>query len=838
MGFIMFGMLRRLMAILIIPFVVSCVYYNLFYNARRSFKTAEQNQLRTEENKRSQNKAPKNRAAPPEQPSISLNDKTLYKTAIDKANRVIVYHPESKYVDDALWIIGKSRYNMAEFTTCDKKLKELVVKYPNSVYLDDGYYYMGMSQFWLTEYDLANEAFGKLMEIKKTPYKDDAAFVSAYIEFVQQNYIPAITSFESFLERFPRAESSATAQFFVGVCHDSLNNYLKAMAAYNRVNKYKPSYDLYFDARFAYGSVALKADSIQLGMSIFENLARQERYFGRSSMIRLKLADGKYRLGKTDEAIDEYLEIIEQFPKTNESAEAYYNLGLIYQNTRDNLDSAKTCFNNATKEKKDSPFYNLALARSAQISKLETYRTKLGRIKAGFEDSTDSNQNPMPDTVSLQDSLTSAPESYRYSYDPTGDHATSGNAMPDEGGTGEQQSYLSLLQERMAMGERLSPADSMYMRQNPMHFDPASDPNIKDSSGIAGISDTVSALSGESDSLGQDTSSVRDDVEIRFLLAELYHHDLNRPDSALNEYLSLAEAYPESEYAPRALLASAFIYEAKKDSANAVRIYRRIVQSYPTSEQARYAVSGISDLEIPFDKNVARLYSQAENMYFIDDNSDSALTLFGYIEANFPGTEYAAKSAFASAWIKSRLVQDDGDSSAYYAYTHIVDRYPETPYADDAKIRLGLVVRESPEPSDQSQPGQEDSGQGSVNPQEDSLRQAVADSLKRTLPRAPAVKDTGEFVWPDSLIREGFKRTVVVIFKIKLDLFGNVIDFEQLGPSGHPEIDSSATVAMKNTTFDMSNLEDLSMLDEYFRYDMRLEPPKYDDFFDRAYENR
>jgi len=822
----MYVMIKKMSFILIIAVLTSCVYYNTFYNARQNFKRAEQNQLNSNMNRNRQGDTEWNRAGPPQEPTISLNDKTLYKSAIDKANKVVIYHPNSKYADDALWIIGKSRYNMTEYISCDKKLKELAVKYPESEYVDNAYFYIGMSQFWLKNYELAQEAFNYINKMKKTPYKDDAAFVFAYMDYVRGNFNSAAISFGNFLKEYSKSDSAATAQFFIGVCHDSLGEYIQAMQAYKNVDKYKPSHELYYDTRYAYGSTALRADSIDLGMSIFEDLSRKERYFDQSSMIQLKIADGKRLKGMIKEAESEYLDVIEQFPKTNQSAEAYYRLGLIYQYNKDDLETAKKYYNDATKEKRNSEFYSLALTKSAQISKLETYRLKLGRIKQDTIGSSDTLDPALTDDQTSQQDSLSTPTSDTLSADsqPDSSDSKSGNGRP---------SFLDIMQ-RMA-----SERDSSL--ENPDEIDLAitnfqkslAKINNDNPDTISEKSDTASQVSDSPDSLVQDTISFEEDSEIRFLLAELYHHDLNRPDSALNEYLLLAETYPESKYTPKALLASAIIYEDKNDRDNARKLYLRIINFYPSTEQARYAVTKIKGARIPPDKDIELIYHQAEDMYFLYNNPDSAIRLFDYIEKEFSQSEFAVKSAFSKAWITSLTLKEDGDSSAYHAFAAVVDKYPETEYAEDAKIKMGLVKKKS---SKKNQTREEQDDGKPLSPQEDSLRRALADSLRRlanTLPRAPAVKDTGEFLYPEHLI--GSKRRGTVTFKIRLDLFGNVVEYELLGPSGDDQIDSVATKALINTTFDMSDLADLSMLDEFFRYDLRFVPPDYDDFLEDIY---
>jgi len=793
-------MVRKLLFIGIIALISSsCVYFNTFYNAWRKFEQAEENQRRADQNRLQTNIEIVNRADLPKEPSISLNDKTLFKAAIDKANKVVVFHPNSKYVDDALWIIGKSRFNMGEFTTCDKRLRELVIKFPESKYVDEAYFYIGMSQFWLKKYDLALDAFDHLQEVKKSPYRDDAAFMIAYMDFIQGNYKSANTSFADFLKEFPKSDSAATAQFFTGVGHDSLGEYLQALAAFEQIDRYKPSRELYFDARYAYGSTAFKADSIELGMRIFDDLSRQERYFSRSSVIRLKLAEGMNLSGKNEDAIKEYLKVIEQFPKTEQSTEAYYQLGLIYQNDIYDLASAKDYFNKATQEKRDSPFRNLALAKSAQITKLENYRDRLNRDLQPADSSGDSLGNRGDDITAPGEAPAVDANVQKSIKDPDEYQRLLDQQMSD--------SLRGFLQ--MPPGESLPPGivpDTLPPRPNPEKVDKA-----------------------RIDSAAVDTLAATDDVEIMFLLAELYHHDLNRPDSALSEYMQLAQTYPQSNYAPQALLASAFICEERRDGLAADSIYKKIIRSYPSSEQARYAITRIDGASIPMNENPAALFQQAEDLYFLYGDADSAAAMLDFIEARFPQSEYAAKCAFTRAWIIDENLAIDGDSASYHAFAEVADRYPETIYAENARIKMGLIKKQQPAKQPDHPANNHDQP---LNPLEDSLARARADSLRQlayTLPRAPAVKDTGEFLYPQELLSE--KRKGAVTFKIKLDLFGNVIDYELLGPSGNAQIDSVAIVALRNTTFDMSTVEDLSALDDYFRYDIRFEPPELDEFY-------
>ncbi len=74
---------------------VGCVYYNTFYNALKRYEEAERK--RRDAETRSSRQAEHAYQA-------------LYMSVIRKASVVLDRHPESKWVDDSLLIIGKAFY--------------------------------------------------------------------------------------------------------------------------------------------------------------------------------------------------------------------------------------------------------------------------------------------------------------------------------------------------------------------------------------------------------------------------------------------------------------------------------------------------------------------------------------------------------------------------------------------------------------------------------------------------------------------------------------------------------------------------------------------------------
>lgn len=830
------GLVLSLTSILLFT---SCVYYNTFFWARKNFNQAEKKQQESLRAKDSQQDSPnpvyRGNQNPQQKPGgdfyVSPEAQTLYKNAIEKAARVLTYHPDSKWVPDALWVIGKSYFSMGDYILADLKFKELVTNHPNSKYADRAYFYMGLCQMNLEHDDEALSAFAFLeTNFKKSPYLDDIFYAKGLMELRNENYSDAAGYFTQYIEKYS-GDSSAMAMDNIGKCKEQLKDFWGAHKAYKQVAKYNPSKKLYFDATLASATTALASDSIIMGMNILETLGKNQSYFSKLAEIHLRTADGYYLLKKIDKADTLYKQVIAENPKTKEAAEAYYRLGLINQNDLFDLPTAKDNFAKAQTESSESEFRPLALARSAQIAKLESFQKQLQRVDSlrQMDELNSLGENePMPPKViqpiAKEDSTFIGPRN-------------------DGRSPASKENYLASI---LASANKENQTDTLLPfigpKQDTLGGAIVSPPilvgpmlpqvNLADSSKVPSNQVPIAPIKehlGPGDQAYDD--SVRSvimekGIETRYLLAELYAYELNRPDSALQEYLLLVDAYPMSAYAPRALLAASQIELNGPDSTKAFELLRRLLKDYPESPQAAQAAQ---ILQSPIDdsNNVVGLYVSAESLIYNANMPDSAIALFRYIADRFP--DLAPKASFAIAWVLDQ-VEGVEDSSAYFAYSAVAKKYPETEFGIAAKKRLtaapSVVTR--PKPTTRDEPAQPDTTQLAALPDS-------TDQIEEGLSLAPPVITAPDFIYPEELLSRDLKGKV--IFKIRLEHSGKVRDYEIIGPSGEHAIDSSATVTLMATEFDVSNL-DLIQFDNYYQYSITFIRPKITNFFNPYLERQ
>ena len=170
--------------------LMSCVYFNTFYNAENSFKQA--------------NEIIDNSSYSYDSNDIPNTAKKLLNESIISSNIVLNEYSDSKYVDDAVYYMGRSYFTLSEYFKAEKYFNELIEKYPNSEYLNE-------SKLWL-EYtnlklNLTNTVLDNLFLIEKelNPKQDKRLFfllhnIKGDFYISEKQFISAFKQFEKALD--------------------------------------------------------------------------------------------------------------------------------------------------------------------------------------------------------------------------------------------------------------------------------------------------------------------------------------------------------------------------------------------------------------------------------------------------------------------------------------------------------------------------------------------------------------------------------------------------------------------------------------------------------------
>jgi len=353
-----------------------CAYFNAFYNARKQFREAEKENRQVIE---SQSGRPQTQK---------------YNNAIDSAAKLLQNYPNSKWADDALLLMGKAYYRIQQYNGAERKFQELFSNYPDSPLIPEGKYWWALT---LKRTGKSTEAISQLRALSGTELPRElmtrVQFSLADILFDDKFYDKARVEYEKIVEKAQDDDDRANAQFRVAQCFAEEDKDSLAAQAFAAVLPFHPRRSLEFEAQFNYATAQKELERYDEVREIFEKLLSKEVYFDYFPRVELELADLLARTGQVEEAKTKYQRLIEVNPRTEISARACYELGMIALNHDRDLNQAGENFRKVRGESSTSKYVPLA---QAEITALENY----ARIS-------DARQQVASQIVALEDALNS-----------------------------------------------------------------------------------------------------------------------------------------------------------------------------------------------------------------------------------------------------------------------------------------------------------------------------------------------------------------------------------------------------------------------------------------------
>jgi tetratricopeptide (TPR) repeat protein len=273
--------------ICIFLFFSGCVYFNTFYNAQKYY-----------------------------------NDEN-YKKSIEKCKKILDRHPDSKYVDDALFIMGKSNYYLKNYDEAKVNLKKLIDAFPSSPFVPESYLFLGKIAFEKKNIAEAGLFLEKAAETENSEIRMKILKTQLELYLITDNPEKTIEEGEKFIEKY--SSNSEEAYFMIGNANRHIGNEVRALEMYKKAIKESngmPSARLIYNTAEIY----LGMDSLYEAMSVIEEAQSNDSL----SLLRGKIL---LRQQKFEEAVEAFKTISNK----NDSlgAIARYSLGEIKEYQKD-----------------------------------------------------------------------------------------------------------------------------------------------------------------------------------------------------------------------------------------------------------------------------------------------------------------------------------------------------------------------------------------------------------------------------------------------------------------------------------------------------------------------
>lgn len=679
-------------------------YFNTFYNAQRAFDDAEQEVLKSR--REFLERAGQNRAF-----VIPSSARSKFQTSIEKNSKVLSFYADSKWVDDALFMIGKAYAYMEDDVRAERKFQELATQFPNSEMLPESRLWLARGYLRQKNYASGIKTLEELTASSRTADAElagDASYELAQYYFSQKQYQLAAKNYRQAAELVTDDELLTQVHFQLGKCSVELQQYAQAMTSFEEAAGHSPLYTWIFQADLQRIKTEALLKNYDAALDALHDMLQDSKNTEFFGIIHFEIANVLSLQGKMDDAEAKYRFVDTAFARSEEAARSYFVLAKYYEEQKLNYDSARVFYNRAKVEFTNSDVTPLAVSKADMFNKhhdlwadLNRYDS-LYRIELDRVDPADTMKAVPADTVMKRDTVTVKEE-------------TKGKKGP-KGGKAE-----------------LRPEGK------------------KDSVSFAADSVRIKArILRDKAKMQMLDSLLRSVARTKFELGGLFFLEIQNPDSAVKWFDDVIINHPKTIYAPRSLYTKAEIYRTQptRSKMDLEALYKDIIGRYGDSPYANEARKGLGIPLIEAEKDTAaEQYEAAEAIADKGDGAGSAAT-YKRLAQQFPSSAYAPKALYAAGWLYEFTM--GRPDSAIAVYRRLLERYPATSYAGAAQPKVAAFDEEMKRIEDEKKRIEEEKKQAEEQKKREA-DEAAAKEKQEKEGKAPEPSSKPEAASSDSL---------------------------------------------------------------------------------------
>lgn len=607
-------------------------YYNTYYNAKQSYQAGLKKNL---DQPRDYN---------PLQP-IRVHPKPVnagaqdFDKAIQKGADILRRYEDSKWVDDAIGLIGKSYYFRQEYFSADQKFKELFVTTKNAELQQESILWQGRV---LLDMELYNEGIAFLSEqlslqdeIWSDQRRAEAKLLLAQHHVQMKNWQTAANELTEALPKLSKKEYRERGYFLLGQVYERIGNIEAAFEAYDNVKNHYVEYRIQYLAQRKKAEVARELGRNEVAYRIFNDMVRDDKNLDYKAELDFELARTQHERGEFEKAIRSYNNVLRNRlsnPSAEIAARSYYGLAEIYRFQKNDFTKAAAYYDSAAQrnvsaDKLPEDFRARELAESfgnyARLKSDIALQDSLLRLGQMNKEEFDSvlvklKEQKLEELRRLQEQRQDQQNQLvNVNTDETQEAANLTNGFLNSNNPGMQENARQ--QFRAIWGNRPL-ADNWRVEELIDYSTINNEENALQGSGngqeseIASVRIDLSAIPFEP----QEQDSVRKLIAAsQYELGNLLFLSLEMPDSAIH-YFKKAIDNPSSESVNMVSLYSlSELYASLENREEAIFYARKLVELYPNSEYAQQ-IAETYELELPEQQNdsvnVLRLYQQITDL--------------------------------------------------------------------------------------------------------------------------------------------------------------------------------------------------------------------------------
>jgi TolA-binding protein len=362
--------MRRLTIILFLISVISgCAYFNTFYNAKTFFDEAT-HKMEDELSKTGK---------------VSNSTYTIFENAATKAQKVIERYPDSKYVDDAMYIAGISNFHLQKYTIARSMFSRLTIEYPSSPYYAESNLWIARCYYESGEKEIAfNLLESFISDPKNSHYHGEAMSLAGYLALDENQEEKAFEYFNQAVELTDDLKTKSNLLFEMSQIYIDRNHLDEAMRILQEVEKLSIDPFLLAKVQLQYAKIFRIREMYEESEDLIKEMLADENNNQLFPDLELELGQVYTQQDKFEQAIQRYNTIIENYPNTVQAAKASYHLGVIYLETLGDYDNARTAFVNVSKHSRNILESTLAQAKINTIGQFISLNKEINTLEETY----------------------------------------------------------------------------------------------------------------------------------------------------------------------------------------------------------------------------------------------------------------------------------------------------------------------------------------------------------------------------------------------------------------------------------------------------------------------
>jgi tetratricopeptide (TPR) repeat protein len=659
-------------------------YYNTLYNAKKSYETGVKLHI---ENK---NKTGKSRT-----------DRKYFEEAIKKCWKIIEFHGyDNKYSDDAILLIAKSEFYLDKYISSKNHIDGFFRKFPRSNLIPEAIFWRGRCDLALEDTTEALSQFNEaLVKAKDNSLKSQIYLQLAEIYFHQKKYSESSAYYRKAFKAAKTKIQKNTIQFYLAESYYNIQDYKKAIKSYKKVLKNPPSIQMEFLSQLHLAIAMNKIGKTDEAIQLLEKMLTARRYKKYYGQIYAELGNIFWDQGDTEQAIYYYKLGIQS--KTGEgSAKSAFILASHFENEIGNVDSAVYYYKMVPKFGRNLDVATKSIQKEKFLNKFQSLKHKVDEEeKFIFRWENDPVFRDSLKEVRRLDSLIGYQKKnirlipFKDLVKKLSERDTANYYYTQDLLNFAQNEYPSRMD---FYNYRIDSISTAYQKDSLIYLDslkfPASDKLAHLFFDYQKQKRIIQELKLKKRREARSIEQVKKDYKKHLMeYADFLLLETSFVDSAKVRYEQFLEAFQDSLYTPKALYSLYFIHSRYlQDSSRAEYYKKRLITEYPDS---RFAKSFLENKTAPdqgfnhgFESDTVKtLYHKAENSFF-DSKYDSAYYYLKKIIEIDTIDQWYPKAIYFLGYVFEKGFHNPDSAKFYYQY--LVDKFPETPYGKNARIRL------------------------------------------------------------------------------------------------------------------------------------------------------